>query len=82
MCFSPTIPFQQVARVNNFFLTQLGLLKNEDKSFKPAYDQTACRAALQHAIKSKVFSDDVEQMFNLFLQRFNWSELEHSQHYL
>lgn len=58
-------------RVNNFFLTQLGLLKNEDKTFKPAYNQTACRNALQHAIKLKIFSDDVEKMFSLFLERFN-----------
>lgn len=57
--------------MNNFFLIQLGLLKNEDKTFRPAYDQTACRNALQQAIKSKVFSDDVEKMFNLFLKQFN-----------
>ncbi|XP_055299065.1 ran GTPase-activating protein isoform X2 [Sitodiplosis mosellana] len=70
-CFEYAQKTNQVARVNNFFLIQLGLLKNEDKTFKPAYDQNACRTALQHAIKSKVFSDDVEQMFNLFLTRFN-----------
>lgn len=57
--------------MNNFFLIQLGLLKNEDKTFKPAYEPKACRNALQHAIKSKIFSEDVEKMFNLFLERFN-----------
>lgn len=57
--------------MNTFFLTQLGLLKNEDKSFKPAYDQKACRSALQHAINLKVLGSDVENMFSLFLERFN-----------
>ncbi|XP_031623299.1 ran GTPase-activating protein isoform X2 [Contarinia nasturtii] len=70
-CYDYAQKTNQVTRVNNFFLMQLGLLKNEDKQFKPAYDQSSCRNALQHAIKSKVFSDDVEQMFNLFLERFN-----------
>lgn len=57
--------------MNTFFLTQLGLLKNEDKSFKPAYNQNACRSALQHAIKSNVFGDDVKNMYSLFLESFN-----------
>lgn len=61
----------QVSRVNTFFLTQLGLLKNEDKSFKPAYDLKACRNALQHAINLKVFANEVANMFSLFLERFN-----------
>ena len=61
----------QVSQVNTFFLTQLGLLKNEDKTFKPAYDQRSCRSALQHAINLKVFGDDVANMYRLFLERFN-----------
>lgn len=62
--------FLKVATVNNWFLIQLGLLKSEDKQFKPSYNLTACRSALQHAIDSKTFSDDVQQTFNLFLSQF------------
>lgn len=69
-CFEFARKTSQVSRVQTFFLTQLGLLLNEDKSFKPVYDKGACRAAVQHSIRQKTFSGDVSSMFELFLERF------------
>lgn len=68
-CFEFAAKTSQVSRVKTFFLTQLGLLLNEDKTFKPVYDKTACRSALQHSIRQKTFSSDVASMFELFLGR-------------
>lgn len=59
-----------MSRVNNFFLIQLGLLKHEDKEFKPTYNLGACRSAMKHAIDTKTFPDDVSNMFSFFLERF------------
>lgn len=56
--------------MNNFFLIQLGLLKHEDKEFRPAYDLTACRSALRHTIDTKVLPEDVSNMMSFFLERF------------
>lgn len=56
--------------MKNFFLIQLGLLKNEDKAFLPAYDLAACRSAVKHAIKLNTFSAEVASTFELFLERF------------
>lgn len=69
-CFEFARKTSQVSRVKTFFLTQLGLLLNEDKEFKPAYDKVACRAAVQHSIRQQTFSGDVASMFELFLERF------------
>lgn len=69
-CFEFAGKTSQVSRVKTFFLTQLGLLLNEDKSFKPVYDKVACRAAVQHSIQRKTFTGDVASMFELFLERF------------
>lgn len=69
-CFEFARTTSQVSRVKTFFLTQLGLLLNEDKSFKPQYDKVACRTAVRHSIRQKTFSDDVASVFELFLERF------------
>ena len=69
-CFDFAQSTTQLKRVNNFFLTQLGLLKNEDKAFVPTYDLKACRGAAQHAIKTNTFPADVASTFNLFLEQF------------
>lgn len=57
----------QVTRVNDFFLTQLGLIKSEDKTFKPAYDISSCRFGLQQAIEANAFSDSIRAMYSVFL---------------
>ncbi|XP_055377299.1 ran GTPase-activating protein [Condylostylus longicornis] len=60
----------QISRVRTFFLIQLGLLKCEDKSFKPAYDLKACRNAAKIAVDKKCFPDEIESSFKLFLEKF------------
>lgn len=60
----------QVMRVNNFFLTQLGLLKAEDKTFVPVHDLKACRAAIKTAISEKALPTEAASIFNLFLEVF------------
>lgn len=53
--------------VRNFFLIQLGLLKSEEKSFKPKYDVQSCRAALESAIKANSLPDEEKSIFEVFL---------------
>lgn len=62
---------KQTQRVKNFFLTQLGLLKIEDKSFKPKYNLNNCRKAIQYAMAQNSFSADVKDTFELFLKNIN-----------
>lgn len=62
---------QQVTKVRNFFLLQLGLLKSEDKQFKPLHDVAACRYALECAMRQHEFPEDLKGMFQCFLQRQN-----------
>lgn len=69
-CFEFARKTNQMGRVKTFFLTQLGLLLNEDKTFKPVYDKSACRSAIQHSIHQKTFPGEVASMFELFLERF------------
>lgn len=69
-CFEYARKTSQLGRVNTFFLTQLGLLLNEDKAFKPVYDKAACRSAVLHSIRQKTFGVDVASMFEIFLERF------------
>ncbi|KAJ6646104.1 Ran GTPase-activating protein [Pseudolycoriella hygida] len=66
-CYEFAEKTNQVKRVNNFFLYQLGLLKHEDKNFHLVYDIKACRAALQHAIKKNSIPAEARSTFELFL---------------
>ncbi|XP_055855857.1 ran GTPase-activating protein [Episyrphus balteatus] len=61
----------QVTRVMNFFLIQLGLLKSEQKEFKPAYNLKGCRYAFRETLKQKELPIEVKQTFTLFLDRFD-----------
>ncbi|XP_055906639.1 ran GTPase-activating protein [Eupeodes corollae] len=61
----------QVTRVTNFFLIQLGLLKSEQKDFKPNYNLKGCRYAFREALKEKNLPSEVKQTFTLFLDRFD-----------
>lgn len=69
-CFAHAHRTGQVARVQTFFLTQLGLVRMEDRQWRPAYDVGACRAAVRHAIVAGVLGGDVASAFELFLERF------------
>lgn len=68
-CYDYSTTTNQVARINNFFLTQLGLLKNEDKQFKPSYDLKACRSAIRNAISTNALPTEAASTFNLFLEK-------------
>lgn len=50
----------------------MNLLKSEDKTFKPDYNVSACRAALNYAIKQNTFTDDIKNVFEFFLETFPW----------
>lgn len=70
-CFEYARKTNQTARVYRFVLIQLGLLKSEDKTFKPAYNVTACRSALQQAIKADVIPKEAADIINCFLNENN-----------
>lgn len=69
-CYAHATRTNQVMRVNNFFLSQLGLLKVEDKSFKPVYDLKACRSTIKTAIGEQALPSEASSMFSLFLEKF------------
>lgn len=69
-CFDFAINTSQLTRVKNFFLIQLGLLRTEDKSYKPAHNVAACQVAVRNGIERKMFPTEVASMFELFLDRF------------
>lgn len=66
-CFAFARKTNQTARVYRFLLIQLGLLKCEDKTFRPAYDVAACRSALRQAIKANVIPSEAADILNCFL---------------
>jgi Ran GTPase-activating protein 1 len=57
----------QLKSVRNFFLIQLGLLKTEEKKFKPTFDVKSCRTALESAIKNNSIPDEEKTIFECFL---------------
>lgn len=61
---------QQMNRIRNFFLIQLGLLKSEDKLFKPSHDLNACRHAVQSAMKQDTFPTELKDSIQCFLDSF------------
>lgn len=66
-CFAFARKTNQTARVYRFLLIQLGLLKCEDKTFRPAYDVAACRSVLGQAIKANVIPAEAADILNCFL---------------
>lgn len=67
-CYDHATKTNQVLHVNNFFLIQLGLIKAEEKTFKPCYDLKACRSVLKSAIGEKAIPAEAATTFNFFLQ--------------
>lgn len=53
--------------VRNFFLIQLGLLKAEEKNFKPKYNIKSCRSALESAIKENQLPEEEKSIYEVFL---------------
>ncbi|KAG5681518.1 hypothetical protein PVAND_010944 [Polypedilum vanderplanki] len=53
--------------VRNFFLIQLGLLKSEQKEFKPKYNVQSCRSTLENALKVNTLPDEEKTIFEVFL---------------
>lgn len=45
----------------------MGLLKSEEKLFKPKYNMESCRAALASAINENSLPDDEKSIFEHFL---------------
>ncbi|XP_058453252.1 ran GTPase-activating protein [Malaya genurostris] len=54
--------------LRNFLLIQLGLLKCEDRSFKPEYNVQGCRHALKNAIKKNIVPEEEQVFFNVFME--------------
>ncbi|XP_062548834.1 ran GTPase-activating protein-like [Armigeres subalbatus] len=54
--------------LRDFLLIQLGLLKCEDRTFKPAYNTQGCRHALKNAIKKNIVPEEEQSFFNVFLE--------------
>ncbi|XP_037052320.1 ran GTPase-activating protein [Bradysia coprophila] len=65
-CFEYAEKTNQLKRVTNFFLYQLGLLKHEDKSFHLIFNVDACRSALQYAIKQNSLPSEISNTFQVF----------------
>lgn len=68
-CFDYAIKAGRVQRVSTFFLTQLGLIRIEDPSFRLEYDVVACRAAVRNAIREGAVPSGVGSVFQLFFDR-------------
>lgn len=69
-CFDFAVNTSQLMRVKNFFLIQLGLLRTEDKTYRPMHNVAACQVAVRNGIEQKIFPSEVASMFELFLDRF------------
>lgn len=57
--------------IRNFFLVQLGLLKSEDKTFKPKYNVDGCRHALRHILQKNIIPDDEKVIYQFLLDDKN-----------
>ncbi|XP_052867916.1 ran GTPase-activating protein [Anopheles cruzii] len=58
---------RRLKSLRNFVLIQLGLLKCEDRSFKPSYNVQSCRYALRAALQQMVAPEDENLIFSTFL---------------
>lgn len=61
----------QLQSVRNFFLIQLGLLKSENKSFKPQYNIEGCRYALKCVLDANIIPEEEKNIYNFFLENKN-----------
>ncbi|XP_058119645.1 ran GTPase-activating protein [Anopheles ziemanni] len=52
----------------NFVLIQLGLLKSEDRSFRPSYNIQGCRYALRNAMSKSYVPEEEANIFKTFLE--------------
>lgn len=55
--------------VRNFFAIQLGLLKCEDKKFKPRYNVQGCRHALKSVLTQDIVPTDEKNIFEFLLEQ-------------
>lgn len=55
--------------VRNFFAIQLGLLKCEDKRFKPRYNVQGCRHALKSVLTQNIVPTDEKNIFEFLLEQ-------------
>lgn len=55
--------------VRNFFAIQLGLLKCEDKKFKPRYNVQGCRHALKKVLTQNIVPNDEKNIFEFLLEQ-------------
>lgn len=65
--FEYAISKDRLKSVRNFFLIQLGLLKTEEKEFKPKFNIKSCRSALESAISLNQLPDEEKSIFEVFL---------------
>lgn len=61
----------RLTAVRNFFLVQLGLLKSEDKSFKPKYNIQGCRHALRTVLQKGIIPDEEKNIYQFLLDDKN-----------
>lgn len=59
--------------VRNFFAIQLGLLKSEDKKFRPRYNVHGCRYALKTVLAQNIIPDDEKNILQFLLQQHQQS---------
>uniref|UniRef100_T1IIM9 Ran-GTPase activating protein 1 C-terminal domain-containing protein n=1 Tax=Strigamia maritima TaxID=126957 RepID=T1IIM9_STRMM len=57
--------------LSNSLLVQLGLIKSEDKTFKPMTDLTGPLIVLEHVVRQPYFSRITKEILQLFLSRPN-----------
>lgn len=73
--FKDTIEYAQktnrLQSVRNFFLIQLGLLKSEDKNFKPQYNVQGCRHALKYVLNANIIPVEEKNIYEFFLEDKN-----------
>uniref|UniRef100_A0A182JSD5 Uncharacterized protein n=1 Tax=Anopheles christyi TaxID=43041 RepID=A0A182JSD5_9DIPT len=58
---------KRLKSLRNFILIQLGLLKSEDRSFRPNYSVQQCQRALRDAIKQNLIPEEETNIFKTFL---------------
>uniref|UniRef100_A0A336L6T2 CSON005370 protein n=1 Tax=Culicoides sonorensis TaxID=179676 RepID=A0A336L6T2_CULSO len=55
--------------IRNFFAIQMGLLKCEDKKFKPRYNVQGCRHALKSVLTQNIVPADEKNIFEFLLEQ-------------
>uniref|UniRef100_A0A182QN01 Uncharacterized protein n=1 Tax=Anopheles farauti TaxID=69004 RepID=A0A182QN01_9DIPT len=60
---------RRLKSLRNFILIQLGLLKSEDRSFRPNYSVPNCQRALRAALQKNLIPAEEANIFRTFLDR-------------